>query len=39
MNERPYEAKPSLGIKIVLLTLCATAGAIAACALVSALWF
>jgi len=39
MNERPYEAKPSLGIKIVLLTLCAIAGAISAYVLVSALWF
>lgn len=39
MNERPYEAKPSLGIKMVLLTLCAIAGAIVAYPVISALWF
>jgi hypothetical protein len=39
MNDRPYESTPTLGIKIVLLTLCAIAGAIAAYALVFALWF
>jgi hypothetical protein len=37
MNEKPYETKPTLGIKLVLLTLCAIAGAIVAYYLVSAL--
>ena len=38
MKEKSYETQPTLGIKMVLLTMCVIAGAIAAYGVISELW-
>ena len=38
MKEKAYESQPTLGVKVVLLAVCAVAGAIAAYGVISELW-